>query len=770
MARRLPDQIRNWTQEISLTATIDASTDGELTSRAMAKFDSPIAPAQQTPVVETRMVREPATAENEGYVLNLNFPVVSAELSTTDQLQLGILLENWKNVRDIRIQAIGHSDSKPISAKHQYLFADNYVLSEARARVAADFIANALNVPAEMVQVEGRGPNDPIASNATVEGRQQNRRVEMILSGVRPKKPSFLEVTQASSGTRFAETKGAVPGEEEERLAAELRDKRLRTFDDYARQVEPPIGSLRPGIDFVLPAKDYLPPLPVTRISIKHAAGQNVQVFLNDRPVSALNFDGIVSNAEGTFAISRWAGVDLKDGANNLRAIVRNADGTIARTLRRTISYTGAPIRGEIVSDMSVLVADGKTRPVVAVRFFDRTGEKTRMGSAGTFRVSSPYRSWWEVEDNRKNKIVEIGNREPLYRVEDDGIALIELAPTTHSGEAVLTFNFDNNRQQEVRVWLSAEPRDWILVGFAEGTAGYNTLDENQTAAFNAGHEDGYYDEGRVAFFAKGSVKGEYLLTLAYDSARDRDESRHQFETVIDPNAYYQLYADKSEQRFEAASQRKLFLKLEKRQFFALFGDFNTGLSYTELARYERRMNGFLSEYRGENVGYTAFASETDQSFVRDEIRGDGTSGLYRLSSAPIIGNSDQVRIEVRDRFDTGQVVSATTLTRYLDYNIDTLAGTLYFKKPIPSRDQNFNPVFIVAEYESFSDANEGVVAGGRVSAHFKENSVEVGVRASWLLTSSWTRRPKKCARRVRMKRTMPSGRRKERWHRQRRR
>ena len=51
----------------------------------------------------------------------------------------------------------------------------------------------------------------------------------------------------------------------------------------------------------------------------------------------------------------------------------------------------------------------------------------------------------------------------------------------------------------------------------------------------------------------------------------------------------------------------------------------------------------------------------------------------------------------------------------------------MYFKKPIPSRDQNFNPVFIVAEYESFSDANEGVVAGGRVSAHFKENSVEVG-------------------------------------------
>ena len=106
---------------------------------------------------------------------------------------------------------------------------------------------------------------------------------------------------------------------------------------------------------------------------------------------------------------------------------------------------------------------------------------------------------------------------------------------------------------------------------------------------------------------------------------------------------------------------------------------------------------------------------------------GDGTSGLYYLSSAPIIGNSEQIRLEVRDRFDTGTVVSTTPLTRYLDYNIDIFDGTLFFKRPIPSRDQDLNPVYIVAEYESYSDANEGIVAGGRGSLHFKENQVEVG-------------------------------------------
>jgi len=171
-----------------------------------------------------------------------------------------------------------------------------------------------------------------------------------------------------------------------------------------------------------------------------------------------------------------------------------------------------------------------------------------------------------------------------------------------------------------------------------------------------------------------------------------------------------------------------LYIKLERSQFFALFGDFDTGLSVTDLARYQRRFNGFKSEYRGDNAGYTVFAAETDQSFNRDELRGDGTSGLYRLSRSPIIANSEQVRVEVRDRFDSGVVLSSTNLTRFLDYNLDTLNGTLYFKKPVPSRDFDFNPVFIVAEYESIAAGTDDIVAGGRGSVRFADDAVEIGV------------------------------------------
>lgn len=724
----LPEQFGVWEGEIRFEASISPDTDGELTTRAFAKFDSPVESGQQTPIVETRMIREQAVIENAGYVLNLNFGTLSAELSAEGRRELAQLIDEWQGVSDIHLTAVGHSDSQAISPANRGLFANNYVLSSRRALAAAAFLAEALGVDSANVTVEGRGPDDPVASNATAEGRRMNRRVELILSGKRPTRPSFLEVTQAISGVVIANTQGAVPGME--RIGQ--RSLLEQAFDDDSglpsAQQEPPIGSLGSGIEMLLPTAEFAPAIPSTKISIKHFPTQSVSVELNGEPVNPLNYDGIEVTPSRTVAVSRWRGVDLVDGENRIRVEVREPDGTVAGVLERTINYSGTAVRGEIVPDMSVLVADGRTRPVVAVRLYDKAGNLARQGAVGTFRVDSPYRSWWEVEYDRKNEIVAVGSREPIYRVGPEGVAYIEIEPTTQAGELKLTFNYDNRRQQELRTWLSAEPRDWILVGFAEGSVGYSTLSDNVSAAMDAGYDDGYFDEGRVAFFAKGAIKGEYLLTIAYDSDRERSQNLDRFQTVVDPNAYYGLYADKSEQRFDAPSQRKLYVKLERRQFFALFGDYDTGLNVTELARYERRFNGLKSGYRGENAGYQVFATETNQAFMRDEIRGDGTSGLYRLRSAPIIANSEQIRIEVRDRFDTGEVIESRTLSRFLDYTLDPLDGTLYFKQPVPSRDQAFNPVFIVVEYESQSSANEELVAGGRASLRTSDDNVEVGV------------------------------------------
>ena len=239
---------------------------------------------------------------------------------------------------------------------------------------------------------------------------------------------------------------------------------------------------------------------------------------------------------------------------------------------------------------------------MIRIKVADAYGKPARRGTLGTFRVDPPRRSWFEVQSLTENQLLVTGHREPTYTVEDGGVATIELEPTTQSGEVVVHLKFNNDREQEIRAWLAPAARDWVLVGVAEGTAAYRTISQNAEAAREAGVEDGLDESGRVALFAKGRIRGDFLLTIAYDSARDRDAARARLKDVIEPDRYYTLYGDATEQRNEAASQHKLYLKLERRQFYALFGDFDTGLTVTELSRYSRSLSGLHTEIRRQAV------------------------------------------------------------------------------------------------------------------------------------------------------------------------
>ncbi len=143
-----------------------------------------------------------------------------------------------------------------------------------------------------------------------------------------------------------------------------------------------------------------------------------------------------------------------------------------------------------------------------------------------------------------------------------------------------------------------------------------------------------------------------------------------------------------------------IYVKLERDQFYALFGDYDTGLTMTELSRYSRQLTGVKSEMKSDHFDYTLFASRNDQAFVKDEIRGDGTSGLYHLSRKNIVLNSETVVIETRDRYRSEVILSSQPLSRFLDYSIDYDTGTIFFKSPVFNTDANFNPIFIVVRYE----------------------------------------------------------------------
>ncbi len=83
----------------------------------------------------------------------------------------GILLSH----PGLTVQIEGHTDSVGSDEFNQKL-------SEQRADAVRDFLASQ-GVPASSMTAKGFGKTDPIASNDTPEGRQKNRRVELVVNG-----------------------------------------------------------------------------------------------------------------------------------------------------------------------------------------------------------------------------------------------------------------------------------------------------------------------------------------------------------------------------------------------------------------------------------------------------------------------------------------------------------------------------------------------------------------------------------------------------------
>ncbi|WP_088310907.1 DUF11 domain-containing protein [Novosphingobium sp. B 225] len=466
-------------------------------------------------------------------------------------------------------------------------------------------------------------------------------------------------------------------------------------------------------IDFLFPALDHNPRAPAVRVVIRHRPGQKVELSVDGKPVDKVAFDGLHTAPAGTHAVSVWRAIPIFGETTHLTAVVRNADGSVAANLTRDVHYADAPAQVEWLPAQSKLTADGSTRPVLAIRVLDRNGRPVHDGISGEFTLGAPYESAEAQDAMQSRALTGLGRAAPRWTVKgDQGVALVELAPTMVSGKLHMEFTFTHDQQrrrQQLDAWVVPGEQPWTLVGLAEGSVGARSVADNMERTGRLDSDLGQH--ARVAFYAKGRVLGKFLLTAAYDSAKQRDDQR--LLGAIDPRAYYTVFADGSERRFDAASREKLYVRVESSIFYALYGDFDTGFDQTQLARYQRTATGFKGELNTGGFHAQAFAAKIAASHRRDEIQGGGISGPYRLSSRAIVPNSEQVSIEVRDRFRSEVLVDRRSLTRFIDYDIDLLSGTITFKEPVLSRDVDLNPQFIVVDYEIDETARGGAINAG---------------------------------------------------------
>jgi outer membrane protein OmpA-like peptidoglycan-associated protein len=123
------------------------------------------APPQAAPVEMPRQINLSGDA---------NFATNSAVLTPKARATLDEFVAAGKTVTLRTVAVAGYTDSTGSASL-------NRSLSERRARSVANYLkSNGLR--AESFQVKGYGPADPVASNATAEGRAQNRRVEVKVS------------------------------------------------------------------------------------------------------------------------------------------------------------------------------------------------------------------------------------------------------------------------------------------------------------------------------------------------------------------------------------------------------------------------------------------------------------------------------------------------------------------------------------------------------------------------------------------------------------
>jgi OOP family OmpA-OmpF porin len=100
----------------------------------------------------------------------IEFESGKAELTPTGKAILDEMVVALRKLNNRKVDIIGHTDSAGLRATNQGL-------SQARAEAVKAYLASH-GINGDLLTASGQGPDRPIASNDTAEGRARNRRIE----------------------------------------------------------------------------------------------------------------------------------------------------------------------------------------------------------------------------------------------------------------------------------------------------------------------------------------------------------------------------------------------------------------------------------------------------------------------------------------------------------------------------------------------------------------------------------------------------------------
>lgn len=718
------------------------------------------------------------------------------------------VLENLQDKSKLRLHFVGHTDNVGLSARARAKYGNNTGLSESRAKEVAELFQSQL-VDSQLgkasqklanmtVTWEGKGESQPISSNTTKEGRALNRRVEIQVwfeeiesqtEQVVEKVPEFRVLdsirTQvcptnknaSDQANDFNNAKGqteselppfkiSVDGNTQPNETENHSADRQRCTDVVLEKAQVQIQydnlQIKPRLSvFASPQVIATVDDPGTEVienQLTFIGYSNYQAFWNraeirlfsegqstqSQPLSVIKLD---SNNRGVwhYQPDKFSPLDSNtaDTLDSLRKTNKSQLKFVLRVYDQTNSFDET--HPQWFGLRKSLNLSNKTNSSNSNYGENQLNIQNIPIHGGTVTVNGN-----DVPEN--HQVTVMGQSTPIdqdrqfvqQQIIPHGYHTVEVAILDDTGAGEL-FHRD----------LSFESSDWFYVGIADLTIGYR--DTNGPASVvtqDPRYDDDNFVDGRLAFYLTGKTESDWDITASADTRELPIEDlfsnfMNKDPTLLfrrlDPDYYYPTFGDDSTIEEDAPTQGKFYFKAEKDNDFGLWGNFETNLLDTELARVDRGLYGAQGHIESKQNSLHGekqtlldlYVAEPGTVGAREEFRGTGGS-LYFLRHQNITIGSERVRVEIRDK-DTGIVLQRRRLVAGSDYDIDPIQGRVVLSSPLSTssadglivRDDSIsgNSNFLVVSYEytpGFEDLDD-VVVGGRIS-HWINDTVKIGL------------------------------------------
>jgi flagellar motor protein MotB len=697
------------------------------------------------------------------------------------------ILDTLADKKNVRVNFVGHTTNERLSRRAASVYGDHFNLSRARAERVMEYVRQELSLTDEQILFEGRGFLEPLnkpddspfaakafslmagtpqeaeqyalnAADARVEleflydelaETQQDPSLEItpVMQEEQPVSPFALHPIRISidgeaqdDGRRHSADVQRCIDVALDEASIQMRYDRMRQTPRLNVQAVPATAAVSDNPETALPEN---------KVSFQAYSNypafiqrSEVRIFDQEQSLQGQPLEILQLNRDGQADWTWLPAVRPFEGPiRELKYVLRvydaagNFDETQAKTLWIVNELKDPAALAQLDMEAERRVAYGENH--LAMRNIPLQGGTITVTGR---RVPDGYVAW-------------LMNQQVPVNKDGEFVGELIIPQGLHSVEVAVLDNAGNGRLYLRDLQL--QRNDWFTVGIADVTLGVDQT--NGPARLVTGdethYESDFWADGRLAFYTKGKTDGGYTVTASADTLEEpledvfNDLDRKDPDAVfrkLDPDYYYPTFGDDSTTLDDAPTSGKFYVKAEKNKSYGMWGNFETKLNDTDLARIDRALYGAdlhyesmqSTDYGESRTQAELFAAEPGSLLANEEFRGTGGS-LYFLQRRDIRQGSERLHIEIRDK-DSGLVLQTQTLVYGEDYDIDYIQGRVLLNVPLPSTADDSmlvqngslsgNPVYLVTRYEYTPgfEAIEDFAQGGRVS-HWFGNSIKLG-------------------------------------------